>query len=91
MVSDDMHVFIAGRDVGTLDVSTRSPKDTLRVMVSKPGTYRWKIVSVRQVKGEQQPRHMTLSSRLIINGREPLLVIYGNDDKMQPFLTPPLE
>jgi hypothetical protein len=90
MVSDDMTVFIDGRRIGVLKLTVRSPEARLKVTVSKAGRHSYKIESLRHVKGHRPNRLTQTSDKLRITGRQPLLVYYGSDDKMEPFLTPPL-
>jgi hypothetical protein len=85
-VSEEIRVFLDGRDVGVVRVDEQSPKASLTVTVAKTGRHDYRTESTSQLKG-QKPVKVSHSDNVLIDGKSRLIVYY--DDEGRTYLGPP--
>jgi hypothetical protein len=77
-VSEEIRVFLDGRDVGVLRVDRRTPKAQLTAKLSRAGRHRYRLDYTRVRKGKA-PARGTSESEVVIEHSRPLL-LYADDE-----------
>jgi hypothetical protein len=80
-VSEEIRVFLDGREVGVVKVDERSPKRRVTVTVAKTGRHAYRLESKRQVKG-QKPSRVTRNDYVSIGIDSVLGIYYGPEGEV---------
>jgi hypothetical protein len=80
-VSEEIRVFLDGRDAGVVRVDARAPVSDLAVSVDRVGRHAYRLESVRQKKGKR-PEQARRTDKVAIADRSRLGIFYGPDGKV---------
>lgn len=80
-VSEEIRVFIDGRDKGVISVDERRPTSRLAVTVDWAGRHRYRLESTRQVKGKQ-PERAGREDDVVIAAGGRLDIVYSRDGEV---------
>lgn len=80
-LSEEVRVFLDGRDRGVVRVDERSPVSRLAVTVDAIGRHDYRLESTRQVRGKR-PEKAARSDDVIIDRQAMLGIFFGPDGKV---------
>jgi hypothetical protein len=79
-ISEDVRVFIDGRDVGVLHVTQRVPRAHVRVTVDQAGRHSYRTQARIHLAGEP-PKRTSYTSEVFIDGEGTLEVVVDNTSR----------
>jgi hypothetical protein len=84
-ISEDVRVFVDGRDVGVLRITQRSPRARVIVKVDKAGRHAYRTQARIHFEGER-PKRTSYASEVFVDGEGTLEVVV--DDASRAFVQP---